>query len=113
LKTFPLVSGHIQSQNFVHISFRNGKAVMAVRASHMRRAPKPGGVLQISRGRLRMPNTKKLTHLGFQVQPTTRPIVIATQIGTIVDIKSAQVSNTAGLENMEYASLNPFESIDK
>lgn len=97
----PPLRGHIQALNFFHASFKIGKADTAVKANHNRRAPNPGGVSQTRRGRVLIPSKIKLTQLGFQDQPTMKPIAKATQMGTMKNIISAAVSSTAGFPHRE------------
>jgi hypothetical protein len=52
----------------------------------------------------------KLAHRGFQDQPTTKPTVIATHIGTRHTITSAAVSRTAGVPHNKKFTL-PLASI--
>lgn len=72
------------------------KAENAVKASQSRRAPNPGGAVQMNRNLLRSPRKRRPVHLGLQDQPITRPIITASHIGTAHSKMSTNVSVIVG-----------------
>lgn len=82
------------------------KAERAVKASQSRRAPNPGGAVQINRNLLRSPRNTKPVHLGLQDQPITMPIITAIHIGTAQSRMSTNVSVTEGLFKNSIISKN-------
>lgn len=73
------------------------KAERAVKASQSRRAPSPGGAVQMNRNLLRRPRKSNPVQRGRHDHPITSPIITATQIGTAQSSTSIRVSTTAGL----------------
>lgn len=73
------------------------KAERAVNASQSRRAPSPGGAVQMNRNLLRRPRKSNPVQRGRHDHPITSPIITATQIGTAQSSTSIRVSTTAGL----------------
>lgn len=72
------------------------KAENAVKASQSRRAPNPGGAVQMNLNLLRSPRKRRPVHLGLQDQPITRPIITASHIGTAHSKMSTNVSVIEG-----------------
>lgn len=72
------------------------KAERAVKASHNRRAPKPGGAVQRKRNLERKPKKTRPVHLGRQDHPITSPIMTASHMGTAQSKMSTNVSAIHG-----------------
>ncbi|GLU08108.1 hypothetical protein SLE2022_250330 [Rubroshorea leprosula] len=72
------------------------KAERVVKASQSRRAPNPGGAVQMNRNLERRPRKTKLVHRGRHDQPMTRPIMTASLIGTAQTKMSINVSVMVG-----------------
>lgn len=82
------------------------KVERAVKASHSRRAPNPGGAVQMNRNLDRRPRKTKLVHLGRQAQPITSPIITASHIGTAHSKMSTNVSVIVGFFKNSIRSKN-------
>ena len=72
------------------------KAERAVKASHNRRAPKPGGAVHRNRNLERKPKKTRPVHLGRHDHPITSPIMTASHMGTVQSKMSTNVSAIHG-----------------